>query len=139
MKEQILQLREQGKTYDEIKEQLGCSKGTIAYHCGEGQKLKTKEANDRRRERNRQWLEDLKSQLKCEKCEESRYWLLDFHHLDPNEKEASIAYLLRSSTKQKVQQEMEKCIVLCSNCHRDLHHQERTNCSNGENGQTHRS
>ena len=62
MKEQILQLREQGKTYDEIKEQLGCSKGTIAYHCGEGQKLKTKEANDRRREKNRQWLEDLKSQ-----------------------------------------------------------------------------
>ena len=127
MKKQILELREQGKTYDEIKEQLGCSKGTIAYHCGEGQKLKTKEANDRRRERNRQWLEDLKSRLKCEKCKESRYWLLDFHHLDPNEKEASIAYLLRSSTKQKVQQEMEKCIVLCSNCHRDLHHQERIN------------
>ena len=127
MKEQILQLREQGKTYDEIKEQLGCSKGTIAYHCGEGQKEKTKEANNRRRERNRQWLENLKSQLKCEKCKESRYWLLDFHHLDPTEKEASIAYLLRSSTKQKVQQEMEKCIVLCSNCHRDLHHQERIN------------
>ena len=43
MKEQILQLRAQGKTYNEIKEQLGCSKGTIAYHCGEGQKEKTKE------------------------------------------------------------------------------------------------
>lgn len=41
MKEQILQLRQQGKTYNEIKEQLGCSKGTIAYHCGEGQKEKS--------------------------------------------------------------------------------------------------
>ena len=40
MKEEILKLREQGKTYNEIKGQLGCSKGTIAYHCGEGQKEK---------------------------------------------------------------------------------------------------
>lgn len=40
MREQILQLRAQGKTYNEIKEQLGCSKGTIAYHCGVGQKEK---------------------------------------------------------------------------------------------------
>lgn len=41
MKEQILELRAQKKTYDEIKEILGCSKGTISYHCGEGQKEKT--------------------------------------------------------------------------------------------------
>lgn len=41
MKEQILKLREERKTYDEIKEILGCSKGTISYHCGEGQKEKT--------------------------------------------------------------------------------------------------
>lgn len=41
MKEEILRLRQEGKTYREIKEQLGCSKGTIAYHCGEGQKEKT--------------------------------------------------------------------------------------------------
>ena len=40
MKEKILQLRSEGKTYDQIKKELGCSKGTIAYHCGEGQKEK---------------------------------------------------------------------------------------------------
>lgn len=36
-KEQILKLRDEGKTYDEIKEILGCAKSTISYHCGEGQ------------------------------------------------------------------------------------------------------
>jgi 5-methylcytosine-specific restriction endonuclease McrA len=41
MKEQILQLREEGKSYKEIMEIVGCSKGTISYHCGEGQKNKT--------------------------------------------------------------------------------------------------
>lgn len=38
MKEQILELRKQGKTYDEIQRILNCSKGTISYHCGLGQK-----------------------------------------------------------------------------------------------------
>jgi DNA invertase Pin-like site-specific DNA recombinase len=33
MKENILKLRKEGKSYNEIKEILGCSKGTIAYHC----------------------------------------------------------------------------------------------------------
>lgn len=41
MKEKILKLRKEGKSYNEIKELLGCSKGTISYHCGEGQVEKT--------------------------------------------------------------------------------------------------
>ena len=41
MKEQILKLREEGKTYNEIQKITGASKGTISYHCGEGQKDKT--------------------------------------------------------------------------------------------------
>lgn len=42
MKEKILKLRKEGKSYREINKILGCSKGTIAYHCGKGQKEKTK-------------------------------------------------------------------------------------------------
>jgi 5-methylcytosine-specific restriction endonuclease McrA len=40
MKIQILALRAQGLSYKQIKAQLGCSLGTISYHCGEGQKEK---------------------------------------------------------------------------------------------------
>lgn len=42
MKEQILELRAQGKSYNEIAKLLGCSKGTVSYHCGEGQKEKSR-------------------------------------------------------------------------------------------------
>lgn len=45
MKEKILELRAKGYTYNQIVEELGCSKGTVAYHCGEGQKEKTQERN----------------------------------------------------------------------------------------------
>jgi hypothetical protein len=42
MKNKILKLRQEGKTYNEIKKILGCSKSTISYYCGEGQKEKLK-------------------------------------------------------------------------------------------------
>jgi 5-methylcytosine-specific restriction endonuclease McrA len=57
MKEGILRLRSEGKSYRDIVKELGCSKGTVAYHCGVGQKEKnngrvrktprTKNDNDR--------------------------------------------------------------------------------------------
>lgn len=50
MKEQILKLREEGKTYNEIMGILGCSKSTISYYCGENQKEKTKKRTNKRRE-----------------------------------------------------------------------------------------
>lgn len=125
MKEQILQLRQEGKSYSEIKAITGCSKGTIAYHLGEGQKDKYKAANARRRARNRRWVEEIKKDLRCEICGESRHWVLDFHHKDPSVKEAGIAVLLGRGTIGKITEEMAKCQVLCSNCHRDLHYREK--------------
>lgn len=46
-KDIILQLRAEGKTYNEIKEITGASKGTISYHCGADQKEKTAKRRDR--------------------------------------------------------------------------------------------
>lgn len=50
MKEDILKLRDEGKSYDEIQKLLGCSKGTIAYHCGNGQKDKANKRQNKRRQ-----------------------------------------------------------------------------------------
>lgn len=40
MKEKILELRAQGKTYNEIVNEIGCTKSLVSYYCGEGQKEK---------------------------------------------------------------------------------------------------
>lgn len=40
-KEDILRLRAEGKSYNEIQRITGASKGTISYHCGAGQKEKS--------------------------------------------------------------------------------------------------
>lgn len=49
MKEKILELRKEGLSYKQICKQLGCSKGTVAYHCGVGQKEKNKKRTQNRR------------------------------------------------------------------------------------------
>lgn len=41
-KERILELRQQGKTYNEIVEIVGCTKSLVCYYCGDNQKAKTR-------------------------------------------------------------------------------------------------
>ena len=52
LKEPILKLRNEGKTYPEICKILGCTRGTVAYHCGDGQKEKAKKRNEKFRDTN---------------------------------------------------------------------------------------
>jgi hypothetical protein len=50
MKEEILKLRSEGKSYNEIVRIIGCSKGTVSYYCGDEQKQKTDTRRKKRRE-----------------------------------------------------------------------------------------
>ena len=45
---------------------------------------------------------------------------LEFHHRDPSEKEFSIGHLI-SLRWSRLQIELDKCQLLCANCHRELH------------------
>lgn len=46
---------------------------------------------------------------------------LEFHHLDPTKKDFSISHLKRFTFNQIVTSELDKCILVCSNCHREIH------------------
>lgn len=46
----------------------------------------------------------------------------DFHHIDPLTKEKSIGLLLSNNWSEKIIYEIKKCLLLCANCHRILHH-----------------
>jgi CRISPR/Cas system Type II protein with McrA/HNH and RuvC-like nuclease domain len=49
MKDQILKLRSEGKSFKQIAKILGCAKSTVSYHCGEGQKEKSMDRQNKRR------------------------------------------------------------------------------------------
>ena len=80
-----------------------------------------------KRKMNRRWR--LKSELiellgsKCQICGYNRSnAALEFHHNKSN-KEFSIGVLLKGSSRQKLLKEARKCILLCANCHREVHHE----------------
>lgn len=57
---------------------------------------------------------------KCSCCGEDRPWLLCFHHNDPNEKEFNINDIL-ALRWSIIEPEIKKCVLLCYNCHREIH------------------
>lgn len=61
---------------------------------------------------------------KCVKCGETNIFKLDFHHKDPNEKEFGISQLSQHATWDTLKKEIDKCILLCSNCHVEYHMEE---------------
>ena len=68
-------------------------------------------------------IQDLKIGLKCQKCGYNRCGAsLEFHHIDPSDKDDIIAKMISNRySLERVQEEIKKCIVLCSNCHHEFH------------------
>lgn len=71
--------------------------------------------------------QSLKKQLveykggKCQICGYDKYvGALEFHHLDPSKKEFTIANY-RGSSMESLKPELDKCICVCANCHREVH------------------
>ena len=61
---------------------------------------------------------------KCEDCGlvTDIYGVYDFHHLDPSKKE--YAFGTKMKKLESIKQELDKCVLLCSNCHRIRHYKQ---------------
>ncbi len=174
-KEQILQLRKEGKTYKEIREILGCTKSVISYHCKnaglehqnarnypsfdiielanslyeQGKTLMeisiaTKKSrhsikkyiknynskkyikNISRSQSVVNWRKRTRRELigykggKCKICGYNTCMeALDFHHLNPLEKDFTISG--KSWSFETLKKEVDKCELLCRNCHTEVH------------------
>jgi len=58
---------------------------------------------------------------KCQKCGYDKcIGALEFHHIDPSNKKYSWDKM-RGISKESLKNELDKCILLCANCHRELH------------------
>lgn len=170
VKSKVIQLRQDGLTYDQIVNETGVAKGSVSsiikaaglsapapieitdelldkiqqryneigniktvakeFHISYArlskierlQRVKTKSDYDGVkdiRHRKKEALVEYKGG-KCQICGYNRcIQALDFHHLNPAEKD----FRLSSSSKSldELKKEADKCILVCSNCHREIH------------------
>lgn len=79
-------------------------------------------------------IRDLKEKMveykggKCSRCGYKKYMgALEFHHINPSEKDFTPSQLKSYKLNDRVKKELDKCILVCANCHRELHHELRIN------------
>ena len=61
---------------------------------------------------------------KCVRCGYDRcIEALEFHHTDPTEKDFGISNKGYTRSWKRIQEELDKCVMLCANCHREIHAQ----------------
>ena len=116
-------------TRKETADFFGISESVVKYHVDKKRTILTE---DERKMVNYEHVKNFRQKLKekainykgncCEKCGYNKCnSALEFHHLDPNKKDFGIgSYSVLSGEKIKL--ELDKCIMICANCHREIHH-----------------
>ena len=66
------------------------------------------------------WWKEYKKTLKCSECGEDHPACIDFHHTNDN-KEGNVSKMVHEASKERLLKEIEKCEVICANCHRKRH------------------
>lgn len=73
----------------------------------------------------RRRLRDMALEYKGGKCNLCGYkkckWALVFHHIDPKKKEFGLSVRGLTRSWEKTKAELDKCILVCSNCHFEVH------------------
>ncbi len=98
-----------------------CSRAYGRFHY-ENHRDQYAERNRKNKNKVRGKYREYKEHLSCSICGEFEPCCLDFHHTDPKEKEGNVPNLVDwKRSWERVEEEIEKCVVLCSNCHRKVH------------------
>ena len=70
------------------------------------------------RTRNREYVWEIKANNPCVDCGASYHpCVMDFDHI-AEDKSADVSRLVRSSSLERIKEEIAKCELVCSNCHR---------------------
>ena len=77
--------------------------------------------------RNREFIKEYKKDKKCEICGYHKYpEILMFHHKDRKTKSAGVNTLMKTlKSLDIIKKEIEKCMILCPNCHNEIHLNEK--------------
>lgn len=75
--------------------------------------------------RRRHKIKDMALEYKGSSCQSCGYdrckRALEFHHIDEDLKEFGIGFKGETRSWERTKAELDKCVLLCANCHREVH------------------
>ncbi len=84
--------------------------------------MSAREDRDRYKARVRSWFREFKRHCACLECGLGWPAELHFHHVDPGTKDNTLAHLVQEAHSERtIIAELEKCVVLCRDCHAKVH------------------
>ena len=130
--EKIKELYNAGNSARFVSKELGVSKTTVLKYVDGRKQIKMSDSEKKKKnviavQKRRNKLKVMAVEYKGGRCqvEECGYnkclRALEFHHLDPNEKDFSVGEKGYTMSWEKVKNELDKCIMVCANCHREIH------------------
>jgi predicted transcriptional regulator len=121
LKEQIIKLRLAGLTYDEISRELKCSKSTISHHLNSNTKANVSKKKNRLEEPT-DFLTKIQIYKERNGCSDCfimyPHYVLEFDHRPEFKKISNVYRVFKKYGADKAWQEVAKCDVVCSNCHK---------------------
>lgn len=69
----------------------------------------------------KEWINFVIRKNGCSCCFEKAVVCLEFHHVIQSEKEDLVSKLIHSNSRTRLVEELNKCAIVCSNCHRKIH------------------
>lgn len=115
--------KEQGKRHSQCKE---CRRKADKerYANDPSRRQSVKDVHNNQVQFLKEYIKDVKEYSKCAVCGDDRWYVLDFHHL--RDKSFTISRKIREGCSlDTIKEEIAKCIVLCANCHRELHYKQQ--------------
>lgn len=90
-------------------------------------KRERREYFNKRRQERIQFIRDYKSDKQCAYCGYCEHTeILQFHHVDPTTKKFDFSGSeIGNLSMERIKNEIQKCILLCPNCHQWLHFSEK--------------
>ena len=99
-----------------------CKKHGLSEYSNSGKCRKCNVENVQKRRRK---IKEMSIEYKGGRCEKCGYdkcnGALEFHHLDPEQKDFGIGNKGYTRSWEKIKSELDKCIMVCANCHREIH------------------
>lgn len=131
--DKIKELYSTGCSNDKLSKEFSVSKYEIRKYTKELKRYSRFDDSLTRKQRTsimvserRRKLKDMAIEYKGGKCEKCGYnkcnGALEFHHLNPEEKDFSISTSGTTKSFERIKKEIDKCILVCANCHREIHY-----------------
>jgi ferredoxin len=98
------------------------------------EKAESDRARRRRRiKEKREWIQKHKEIVGCEACGSKHpFYVLEFHHRNSEAKDNEISNMISTDySRDAIVREVKKCMVVCRNCHAEIHWRESNGNESG--------